>query len=45
MELMLVEGNIEVEGSVDRSPSEVFGDNVCIWRHSGVADCDCIEGF
>ena len=45
MELTLVEGDIEVKGSVDRSPGEVFSDNIYIWRHSGIVNCNCIEGF
>lgn len=43
VELTLVKGDVEIEGSVDRSSGEVFGDNVGVWRHSGVANCDCIE--
>ena len=43
VELTLVKGNIEVESSVDKSSGEVFGNNVSIWRHSSVADCNSIQ--
>jgi len=43
MELVLVEKNIEVKGSVDRSSGKVFCDNISIWRHSSVADCNSVQ--
>ena len=43
MKLALVKGNVEVEGGIDRSSSEIFSDDVGVGRHRGVLDSDCVQ--
>ena len=43
MELVLVEGYLEVEGGVDGTTSEVFSDNVGVGGHSSILDGDSIQ--
>ena len=43
VKLALVEGDIEVEGGIDRSPSEIFSDDVGVGGHRSVLDGDCVQ--
>jgi hypothetical protein len=43
MELSLIEGDVEIQGRINRSTSEVLSDDIGVRRHSSVLNCHCIQ--